>query len=64
MKKIPYFVYFLIFLAACASKNTDWDSGASKTQGYRDEQRQEQVDSTNMQFTSPGRSGPSQNQTF
>lgn len=60
MKKI----IFLLFLAACASKNSDWDSGASRNQMYNEEQRQEQVDQTNMQFTTPGRSGASQNQPF
>lgn len=61
MKKIPLIAFFLVFLGACSSKNPDWDNGASKTQGYRDEQRQEQVEDTNMQFTSPARTGPVMN---
>ncbi len=48
------FIVF-IFLASCASKNPDWDSGAQKQLNYTDEQKQEQVEITRDQFTSPGR---------
>lgn len=60
MKKL----LFLIVLAACSSRNTDWDSGARKQQNYYDEQRQEQIDATNMQDTTPGRSGVGQHRPF
>ncbi len=56
MKKIVLF----FFIVSCASKNSDWDSGASRQQSYGEEQRQEQVDNSNMQFTSPGQSGTNQ----
>jgi hypothetical protein len=54
---------FLLVLMACSTR-TDWDSGARKQQTYRDEQRQEQIENTNMQDTTPGRSGLGQNQPF
>ncbi|MES2525658.1 MAG: hypothetical protein V4598_01170 [Bdellovibrionota bacterium] len=57
MKKIIMF----LFIVSCASKNPDWDSGAQRQQNYSEEQRQEQVDNTNNQMTTPGRSGASQN---
>ncbi len=56
MKKIIMF----LFIVSCASSNPDWDSGAQRQQGYSEEQRQEQVDHTNMQMTSPGRTGAGQ----
>ncbi len=55
---------FLIVLMACSSTNTDWDSGARRTQATREEQRQEQIENTNMQDTTPGRTGVGQNQPF
>lgn len=57
MKKLV----ILFFVMSCASTNSDWDSGAQRQQSSLEEQRQEQVDNTNMQMTSPGRSGASQN---
>ena len=45
-------IMFLLFIS-CATKNPDWDSGAQKQQMDREEQRQEQVDNTNTQFTTP-----------
>ncbi len=56
MKKIIMF----LFIVSCANKNPDWDSGAQRQNMDSDEQRQEQVDNTNMQFTTPGRSGAGQ----
>ncbi|MFL5784800.1 MAG: hypothetical protein ACJ76H_09340 [Bacteriovoracaceae bacterium] len=57
----------LLLVFSCANKNTrtvssdsNWDSGAQKQQSYRTEQAQEQVDATNMQFTTPGSNGASQ----
>jgi hypothetical protein len=53
-------IIILLFVAACASKNSDWDSGSQRQQSYRTEQAQEQVDATNMQFTTPGSNGSNQ----
>jgi hypothetical protein len=60
MKKL----LFLIVLMACSSTNNDWDSGAQRAQVDREQQRQEQIENTNMQDTTPGRSGVGQNQPF
>lgn len=54
----------LFFVMACGSRDYSWDSGAQKQQTYREEQRQEQIENTNMQDTTPGRSGVGQNQPF
>ncbi len=60
MKKI----LFLIVLISCGSRNSDWDSGAQKQQMDREEQRQEQIQNTNMQDTMPGRPGTERAQPF
>ena len=52
---------FLFVIMSCASTNTEWDSGASRQQSTMEMQRQEQVDNTNNQMTTPGPSGASQN---
>lgn len=44
----------LFFVIACGSSHSDWDSGAGRQQSSLEEQRQEQVENTNMQMTSPG----------
>jgi hypothetical protein len=51
------FALLLVFSCASDKSNSDWDSGAQKQQTYRTEQAQEQVDATNMQFTTPGSAG-------
>ncbi len=60
MKKLVIF----FFVMSCASSNSDWDSGAQRSQSAMEEQRQEQVENTNMQITTPGRHGVNQNQPF
>lgn len=60
MKKIIMF----LFIVSCASSNPDWDSGAQRQQSHLEQQRQEQVENTNMQMTTPGRAGANQNQPF
>lgn len=57
-----YILFF--FLVACASSNSDWDNGANRRNATFEHQREEQVDNTNMQMTTPGRAGASQNQPF
>ncbi len=56
MKKIIFF----FVLMSCAGRNNDWDSGAQKSSNYQEEQRQEQIDQTNMQDTIPGRADAGQ----
>lgn len=56
MKKLMIF----FFIVSCASSNSDWDSGAQRQQSLLEEQRQDQVDNTNMQLSSPGRTGTGQ----
>lgn len=43
---------FLIFLCACSSatKTKSWDTGANRQDMWREEQRQEQLDTTKEQF--------------
>jgi len=60
MKKL----IILFFVMSCASTNSDWDSGAQRQQSSLEQQRQEQVDNTNRQLTTPGRTGVNQNQPF
>ncbi len=60
MKKL----LFLIVLMSCGSRNTDWDSGAQRQQMDREEQRQEQIDNTQMQDTIPGKPGVGQTRPF
>jgi ABC-type Fe3+-citrate transport system substrate-binding protein len=59
----------LLLVVACSSKSanekkpastSDWDSGASRSQSYRSEQAQEQVEATDLQFTTPGAAGANQ----
>lgn len=48
------YLFLFLFLAACASKNPDWDSGAEKQQTFKDERREEQTKNTRDQNTTPG----------
>lgn len=50
--------FFLIFLAACATKNPNWDSGSKKTQSAVQEQRQEQQNHTRDQFPNTNSAEP------
>lgn len=55
---------FFVFITACASNDSDWDTGANRMQMQQEAQRDEQVDNTNRQLTTPGRSGAGQHQPW
>lgn len=45
--------YFLLFLLACSTHKTEWDSGAQKQEANDFESYQQQQDTLREQFPSP-----------
>ena len=62
--KVLLGVMVILMVVACSSKNSDWDSGGNAQEAYRQEQVQDQVESTRQQVPTPRRPSSDQSQPF